>query len=137
MSVNENVETSSAAEPLTVTVRGRTFDVREHLPLTMRQWRPLNAKGVDPLQFARLAQRGDLNTSHLELLTAAALAKALGVKVEEVGPEDLDELTFMETQKIAMAVLGAEQTGKINRPTSTDSSSSPKGGDGDRPTLMN
>lgn len=110
----------------TVTLGGKLIDISPVIPFRMPTWQALRKVGVDPLRLARLAGRNELDLEPLEKIALAAIRM-----VEPNMPMDeiMGSLRFSDITNLAMAVLQAE-SGNLDHPTSTASSSLPNGGDG-------
>jgi hypothetical protein len=116
-----------------VTIGGKVIDILPVIPFRMPTWQALRKQGVDPLRLARSAGKNEMDLEPLEKIALAAIRM-----VEPHMPMDeiMGGLRFSDITNLALAVLQAEH-GNLDRPTSTESSSSPNGGDGGPVTSLN
>lgn len=121
------------SQDVVLNVRGRDVNISAALPFRIGDWRRARAAGFDVIKMPKQADSGELSIDHLAVLVDTALQKA----DPALGAGAVDDLTITQLNRAAQAILQAEKPGGgagIDRPTSSDSSSSPSNGAGDPPT---
>lgn len=100
------------------------IDLREVLPLRLKDWRVLRTKGV---QAEKL---GDID---MGMVMELAVYLVTHEKAKpQLGAEAAEQMTISEAMEIAV-LIGSSERRKADRPTLSSSSLSPSASDGDLP----
>lgn len=120
-------------EPPKVKIGGKTIDTATVLPLPSGVWRNrLKKAGLDISRLVKIIQADKLEQDHVHHLALAVLQRADPDITQDMIDE---ELSWKLVQQVAMAAIQAEgDVGTVDRPTSSDYSTSPTDGDGDLQT---
>jgi len=100
------------------------IDLREVLPLRLKDWRVLRTKGVQVEKLANI----DMET----VLELAVYLVTHEKAKPQLGAEAAEQMTLTEAMDIAV-LIGSSERGKADRPTLSSSSSSPSDSDGALP----
>ena len=100
------------------------IDLREVLPLRLKDWRVLRTKGVMVEKLANI----DMET----VLELAVYLVTHEKAKPQLGAEAAEQMTLTEAMDIAV-LIGSSERGKADRPTLSSSSLSPSDSDGGLP----